>query len=55
MSQAEMLIRNGADKLVINSSIYKNSKLIRTITNLFGSQVLVSIDYRIVNGKPPFY
>jgi cyclase len=53
MSQAEMLIRNGADKLVINSSIYKNSQLIRMVTNLFGSQALVaSIDYRIIEGKP---
>lgn len=42
---ADNLFRQGADKVVLNSSTYKNPDLIREISNVFGSQSIVhSID-----------
>ena len=42
---AAFLIRNGADRVVINSLAYSNPKIISQIANQFGSQaVVVSID-----------
>ena len=44
---AELLIRNGADKVVVNSSVFANPGLIGEIAGLFGSQaVVVSVDVR---------
>lgn len=53
INNAKILIRSGADKLVINSGIFNENDLIRKITNIFGSQAVVaSIDYRMINDKP---
>ncbi|MCP3932288.1 MAG: imidazole glycerol phosphate synthase subunit HisF [Bacteroidetes bacterium] len=47
LDDVEMLIKNGADKIVLNSAIYKDLSLISRITNKFGSQaVVVSIDVK---------
>lgn len=47
IEDAELLIRNGADKIVINSAVYKNSSLIGKIAEKFGTQaVIVSIDVK---------
>lgn len=41
----EILIRNGADKIVLNTAAYSDTVLIRRIANTYGSQaVVVSID-----------
>ena len=41
------LIKNGGDKVLVNSYIYDNPKIIQEITKEFGSQVLsVGIDFR---------
>ena len=53
LDNAKKLIRTGADKLVINSAIFHNKKLIKEITDILGSQAVVaSIDYKIINNKP---
>ncbi|KZB66863.1 imidazole glycerol phosphate synthase cyclase subunit [Thalassospira lucentensis] len=44
---AEFLIKNGADKVVINSSSYKDPNLVRRIADRFGTQaVVIGIDAR---------
>jgi cyclase len=44
-ADAEMLIRHGADKVVVNSIVYREPEIIETIAGKFGSQaVVVSID-----------
>ena len=41
------LIENGADKVVINSAVYKDYNLLTKVANLYGSQaVIVSVDAR---------
>jgi cyclase len=47
LSDAAKLINNGADKVVINSAVYRDPTLIRRIADIFGNQaVVVSIDVR---------
>lgn len=47
LKDAEKLIINGADKVVLNSICYKNTDLITEIADKFGSQaVVVSIDVK---------
>lgn len=47
LADAEHLIRHGADKVVVNSAVYRDPHLIRHISDQFGSQaVVVSIDAR---------
>lgn len=47
LADAEVLIRHGADKVVINSQVYRTPELVEQIAAKFGSQaVVVSIDAR---------
>ena len=49
-------IQNGADKVTLNSVVAENPKLITDAAHAFGSQaVVVSIDYRMVDGSPRVY
>jgi imidazole glycerol-phosphate synthase subunit HisF len=49
MEDAEILIKHGADKVVLNSAVYRNPALVSRIAEKFGSQaVIVSIDARSV-------
>lgn len=44
---AEVLIRHGADKVIVNSAVYQTPELVRDIARTFGNQaVIVSIDAR---------
>ena len=46
-----LLLRNGADKIAINTAAVKRPQLINEIATTFGSQcVVVAIDAKIVNG-----
>ncbi len=52
------LFRNGADKVVVNSSVYKNYSLIKEASSLFGKQsIVVSIDTKknLSNSKYDLY
>lgn len=52
LEQAEFLIRNGADKITLNTAVQENPDLVRKCVRKFGSQaVVVSIDYRNTSGK----
>jgi cyclase len=47
LEDAETLIKDGADKVVVNSACYREPLLIRRIADTFGAQaVVVSIDVR---------
>lgn len=49
----EMVLRAGADKILLNSAAYDEPELISRAAKNFGSQcVVASIDYRIIDGIP---
>jgi cyclase len=49
----ELVLRAGADKILLNSAAYEQPELIDRAAKNFGSQcVVVSIDYRIIDGTP---
>ncbi|MBC8882825.1 imidazole glycerol phosphate synthase subunit HisF [Flavobacterium piscinae] len=50
VNDVEVLLKNGADKISINSSAVNNPKLISEIAKNFGSQcVVVAIDAKLIN------
>jgi len=52
IEDVELLLKNGADKVSINSSAIKNPQLINDLSAKFGSQcVVVAIDAKQINGK----
>ncbi len=56
ISQMDELFECGADKIIINSIIYKNPKIIDEASKRFGSQsISVSIDVRKINEKYECY
>ena len=41
----KILFRNGADKVIVNSSVYQNYSLIKEASLLFGKQsIIISVD-----------
>jgi cyclase len=56
LQQADALIANGADKVLINSAAYKNPDLITQVANKYGSQaMMVGLDVKRENGKFSLY
>ena len=52
MQDAQLLFKNGADKILVNSILLENSSLIQELVQKYGSQSIVaSIDYRNINGN----
>tara|TARA_Y100001958_G_C21049438_1_gene416193 strand:+ start:95 stop:853 length:759 start_codon:yes stop_codon:yes gene_type:complete len=52
ISDIDDLLFSGADKILINSSLYSNPGLLNDSANKFGSQtIVVGIDFKKVNGK----
>lgn len=52
VEDVDILLKNGADKVSINSSAVKNPDLINQLSEKFGSQcVVVAIDAKFVNNK----
>jgi cyclase len=52
LKDAVNLFKQGADKIVLNSSTYKNPNLIRKISKVFGSQSIIhSIDCKKIKKK----
>ena len=52
VEDVEILLKNGADKVSINSSAVKNPQLINDLAARFGSQcIVVAIDAKQINGK----
>jgi imidazole glycerol-phosphate synthase subunit HisF len=47
LDDASRLIRHGADKVVVNSAVYRDTRLVRMIADEFGAQaVVVGVDAR---------
>ena len=52
LKDAKVLLKNGADKVSINSAAVKNPNLINEMSNAFGNQCLVvAIDAKKINNK----
>ncbi len=52
VEDVELLLKNGADKVSINSSAVKNPELINDLASKFGSQcIVVAIDAKEINGE----
>lgn len=52
IDDAMLLLRSGADKLVVNTSLSRDPSLVSALAQRFGRQcVVASIDYRNVNGR----
>ncbi|ENA1814747.1 imidazole glycerol phosphate synthase subunit HisF [Flavobacterium psychrophilum] len=52
VNDVEILLKNGADKVSINSSAVKNPQLINDLASAFGSQcIVVAIDAKQINGN----
>ncbi len=52
VEDVDILLKNGADKVSINSSAVKNPQLINDLAAKFGSQcIVVAIDAKQINGK----
>lgn len=52
IEDVEILLKNGADKVSINSSAVKNPDLINQLADKFGSQcIVVAIDAKQIDGK----
>ena len=56
VDDAKIRIRNGADKIIINTLIFESKDITERIIKVLGSQaVIASIDYRIEKGIPRVY
>lgn len=56
IQDVEYILRNGADKVVINTSFLNNMNLLKQIVNEFGSQAIISsIDYKYYNNDFTIY
>ncbi|MFA0087066.1 HisA/HisF-related TIM barrel protein [Vibrio sp. 10N.261.51.F12] len=56
LSDADLLFRSGADKVVLNTCIESNPLLVKEIVSKYGSQSIVAcVDYKIVDGKPTVF
>lgn len=49
-------IRNGADKITLNTGAFNSPELIRTVAHKYGAQcVVMSIDYRLIDETPTVF
>ena len=56
MEDAELLFKSGADKIVLNTLLYENKDLVRSLIKRYGSQSIVaSIDYKKNNDNFDVY
>ncbi len=56
IEDAELLFKSGADKVILNSTLYTNPELATEIVNRYGNQSLVaSVDYKLISGVPIVY
>ncbi|MCE3294326.1 MAG: hisF [Crocinitomicaceae bacterium] len=56
IEQIDYLIKNGADKITLNTGAYENPALIREAAEKYGSQaVVLSIDYKVIDGVPKVF
>jgi len=53
IADVDVKIKNGADKVTVNTGAFENPQLVAEIAQKYGSQcVVVSVDYRLQEGTP---
>lgn len=53
LEDADVRIKNGADKVIINTGAFLNPGLITKIARKYGAQcVVISVDYKLLDNKP---
>lgn len=53
IAQIDFLVKNGADKITLNTGAIENPQLITEAALKYGSQaIVISIDYRMIKNKP---
>jgi len=53
LARIDFLIKNGADKITLNTGALENPDLIRQASEKYGAQaIVISVDYRVIEGKP---
>lgn len=56
IKDVDFRIRNGADKVVLNTGAFLNPQLITKVSEKYGSQAaVISIDYKIIDGQAIVY
>ena len=56
IEDARLLFQNGADKIIINTLLYKSPEIVEELVKIYGSQSIVaSIDYRLNDSIPEVY
>ncbi len=56
IEDARILFNNGADKIIINSLLYKSPEIVKKLVKIYGSQSIVaSIDYLLKDSIPEVY
>ena len=56
LETVKRILKNGADKVVLNTMLHETPEDVIAAISLFGSQAVVaSLDYRLKNGTPIFY
>tara|TARA_Y100000588_G_C14276842_1_gene934772 strand:- start:2560 stop:3342 length:783 start_codon:yes stop_codon:yes gene_type:complete len=56
LADADVLFLSGADKVILNTPLYKKPELVKEITEKYGTQSVVAcIDYRIINETAEVY
>jgi len=56
IEDAELLMMNGADKLVLNTALFYSPDLVRELVQIYGSQcIIASLDYKMIDGKPMLF
>lgn len=53
LEDVDFRIRNGADKVTLNTAAFTNPELVSQVSKKYGAQCLtISVDYKIIDGKP---
>jgi len=53
INDVDFAFSNGADKVVLNTALFKNEKLIKEVSEKYGTQSIIgSIDYKVLNNQP---
>lgn len=56
IKDAEVLFQHGADKIVLNTTLYTDQHLVKQLVNRYGSQsIIASVDYKIHANAPIVY
>ncbi|WP_147818849.1 imidazole glycerol phosphate synthase subunit HisF [Salidesulfovibrio onnuriiensis] len=56
IEDVDVRIRNGADKVILNTGAYETPELVEAIASKYGNQCcVISADYRMVDGSPMLF